>query len=210
MKNNIKTIIFALLLGIICSSILTIANFYMAPFREANEKAEEIMNLFVVLDVPFDSRADSKTLLEIFDTNIRLAEFEKLSLYEYVMQSNSEENVVGIAVFFTGSGLWGPVKGVLALEPNLVTIKGISFYQQEETPGLGGKIGSVAFQKQFIKKEIVSEDGEPGFIITKPGEASAKNAVDGISGASMTSNRVQVIIDALAKQLWEVQKQYVK
>ncbi len=207
MKKNIETIIFALLLGIICSSILIIANLYMAPFRDANAKAEEIMNLFAVLDVPFDPNADAKTLLEIFDNSIRITEFGELSVYEYL---NAEEKVVGTAVFFAGSGLWGPVKGVLALEPNLVTIKGVSFYQQEETPGLGGEIASAAFQKQFIKKELISEDGQPGFIVTKPGEARTKNAVDGISGASVTSSRVQVMIDALARQLSEVRTQYVK
>lgn len=210
MKNNIKTAIFAVVLGIVCSSILTVANFYMAPFREANEKAEEIMNLFTVLSVPYEPKANAKTLVEIFDNNIRHTEVGELSFYEYVKQSDDQESVMGIAVFFAGSGLWGPVKGVLALEPDLVTIKGIRFYQQEETPGLGGKIGSVEFQEQFINKKIISKDGEPEFMITKPGEAKAINEVDGISGASMTSDRVQVIIDTLARQLGEARKQYVK
>ncbi len=210
MKNNTKILIFAACLGIICSSILTAANFYMAPFREANEKAEEIINLFAVLSVPHEPQADANALVKIFDENIHSKTVEDVLLYEYVLQSSGVEKVAGIAVFFNGAGLWGPVKGVLALEPDLVTIKGISFYQQEETPGLGGKIGSPAFQKQFIKKKLISENGQPGFIIAKPGKASAINAVDGISGASMTSDSVQVMLDALAKQIGEVGKQYGK
>ncbi len=206
MKNNIRTIIFALLLGIVCSLILTLANFYMAPFREANAKAEEFMNLFGVLNVPFNAQDDAKTLVGIFDNNIRLTEVEGLEFYEYT--PNMTEDVKGIAVFFTGSGLWGPVKGVLALEPDVMTIQGIRFYQQEETPGLGGKIGSVEFQQQFVAKKLVSETDQPGFVVAKPGEATAPNAVDGISGASMTSNRVQVMLDTLAKHIGEAREQY--
>ncbi len=208
MKNNIKTIIFALLLGIVCSSILTLANFYMAPFREANAKAEEFMNLFGVLNVPFSAQDDAKTLVGIFDQNIRLTDAAGLELYEYI--PNQTEDVKGVAVFFTGSGLWGPVKGVLALEPDLTTIQGIRFYQQEETPGLGGKIGSSEFQQQFVAKKLVSETNQPGFVVAKAGEATAPNAVDGISGASMTSNRVQVMLDALAKHIGEAREQYAR
>jgi len=186
------------------------ANFYMAPFREANQKAEEFMNLFGVLNVPFSPQDDAKTLVKIFDNNIRATEVGDLTFYEYVPQSDTAETVKGIAVFFTGAGLWGPIKGVVALEPDLTTIQGIRFYQQEETPGLGGKIGSVEFQQQFAQKELVSDDNQAEFVVTKPGEAKAKNAVDGISGASMTSSRVQVIIDTLAKQVWEARKDYAQ
>jgi Na+-transporting NADH:ubiquinone oxidoreductase subunit C len=131
-----------------------------------------------------------------------------LTLYEKVTGSSDTGKPQLVAVPFTGPGLWGPIKGVMSLEPDLLTIREISFYQQEETPGLGGEIGSKWFQDQFKGKEIVSPAGEPGFHIRKPGNPLDENSVDGISGATMTSERVQSIIDNLAKDLYGERSDY--
>jgi Na+-transporting NADH:ubiquinone oxidoreductase subunit C len=105
---------------------------------------------------------------------------------------------------FTGPGLWGQIHGILALEPDLQTIRGVRFYRHEETPGLGGEISAAWFLEQFPGRKLVGEDGTPGFRIPKPGGAKgAPNAVDGISGATMTCDRVQDMLDGLAKQLAE-------
>ncbi|PKK96399.1 MAG: hypothetical protein CVV58_06550, partial [Tenericutes bacterium HGW-Tenericutes-3] len=57
-------------------------------------------------------------------------------------------------------GLWSTLYGYLALETDLKTIKGISFYKHAETPGLGGEIDKPEFQKNFYGKKILSESGE--------------------------------------------------
>ena len=153
---------------------------------------------------------DSKTLLEIFDRDVRIKKLGELALLEYVPASSNSPEPVAVAMPFSGMGVWGPMKGVLALEPDLRTIRGISFYQQEETPGLGGEIAAEWFQKQFVNKEIVSNAGEPGFRVLKPGAAPGKNEVDGITGATMTSNRVQLLLDNLAKSIGKERSAYVQ
>ena len=77
------------------------------------------------------------------------------------------------------------------------------FYQQEETPGLGGEIGSRWFQEQFEGKSIADAAGNPGFRIVKPGRPAGENAVEGISGATMTSDRVAAMLDRLGKAIAE-------
>ena len=93
---------------------------------------------------------------------------------------------MAVAVPFSGPGLWGGIEGVMALEPDLVTIRGVRFYKQEETPGLGGEIGSDTFQNQFAGKRMISPEGVAGFRIVKPGTGADVNSVDGISGATLT------------------------
>lgn len=210
MRDNIRTIVFAAVLGLVCSLLLVVMNTFTAPSRRANERAEEIQNFLYALEVPIDPRADSKALLEIYNENIRVKEMRGLSFYEYVPGKDPSAEPVAIAVPFSGAGLWGPIKGVLALEPDLITIRGIRFYKQEETPGLGGDIGSDWFQEKFEGKEIVSSAGEPGFVIVRAGEPSDKNSVDAITGATMTSDRVQKMLDELAKRLAEVRSNYGK
>ena len=46
-----------------------------------------------------------------------------------------------VAFEISGSGLWGPIRGIVAVLPDMKTIKGITIIYQEETPGLGGRIG---------------------------------------------------------------------
>jgi Na+-transporting NADH:ubiquinone oxidoreductase subunit C len=149
--------------------------------------------------VPEDS--SSQELLEVFEKNVRVQQMEGRQVYEYVPGSGSGGEAAAVAVPFSGMGLWGPIRGVLALEPDFTTIRGIRFYDQQETPGLGGEIGSQWFQDQFEGKRIISGEGEPGFEITEPGGSEAVNSVDGITGATMTSQRVEVILDDLAKEV---------
>ena len=73
------------------------------------------------------------------------------------------------------------------------TIRGITFYEQEETPGLGGEITAAWFREQFVGKSIIGADGKPGIIIRRGGEP-APNKVDAISGATLTCDKVQAML----------------
>ena len=201
MRDSVHTLVFAAVLAVVCALLLTAAGRFTRPYRIANEKAEEIRNFLDAFEVPVKKDAAAKELVDIFNKNIRVRQQGDFSLYEYVPAGSVASAPEAVAVPFSGAGLWGPIKGVLALEPDLQTIRGIRFYQQEETPGLGGEIGAEWFQAQFKDKRIVSDQGKPGFRIVNPGSPTDRNSVDGITGATMTSDRVAVILDALAKAL---------
>jgi Na+-transporting NADH:ubiquinone oxidoreductase subunit C len=192
-------LLFAAVTGAVCSVLLVGTTRFTAPYRDANVRAEEVLNLLGALGAPLDAKPRAAALLELFDRDVRIRKLEGLELYEYVPQGAARP--VGVAVPLAGMGLWGPVRGVLALEPDLKTIREVRFYQQEETPGLGGEIGSRWFQEQFSGKRIVSDDGKPGFRILKPGGATDSNSVDGITGATMTSARVAKILDDTSRAI---------
>ncbi|HUV07828.1 MAG TPA: FMN-binding protein [Spirochaetia bacterium] len=213
MRDSARVILFAAVLGIICAAMLVGATLFTAPYRTANEKAEEVRNFLSALDVPVDPSADAKTLLEVFNRDVTVRELGGLTFYEYRPKASggaSAGTPIAVAVPLTGMGLWGPINGVLSMEPDITTIRGIRFYQQEETPGLGGEIGADWFQKQFKGKRIVSNSGEAGFRILKPGGDADANSVDGISGATMTSVRVETMLSELAKRIQKVRREYVQ
>jgi len=87
-----------------------------------------------------------------------------------------------------GAGLWGPVWGYIAFADDFKTIIGAYFDHASETPGLGGKIkDDPAFRAQFTGKAIDYADEYP-FQIMKGGAPEGKvNAIDAITGATMTS-----------------------
>ena len=87
-----------------------------------------------------------------------------------------------------GAGLWGPVWGYVAFEPDCRTIAGAYFDHESETPGLGAKIKDEAwFREKFSGRQVAF--GQPVlFNLSKNAEATGSaNAVDAITGATMTS-----------------------
>ena len=67
------------------------------------------------------------------------------------------------------------------------TIKGITYYDHGETPGLGGEIENPAWQALFKDKKLFGEDGMPALRVIK-GHApeGSEHDIDGLSGATLT------------------------
>lgn len=204
MNNTTKTLIFAAGLGIVCSALLTGTGLITTPKRQANEKAEQIRNYLEALNVPLAVDASPAELIHAFKQKVTPVKYGNLELFEY--RPDPTGPVESIAVAFTGPGVWGPIEGVMALEPDLQTIRGVRFFKQEETPGLGAEIASESFLKLFKGRKIVARDGRPGFRIRKAGSLDDQNVVDAITGATMTSDRVEAMLTALAVKLQEKQR----
>jgi len=200
-KNNIYTLFYAGVLGTVCSLLLTAAASFTKPYQEANKEAEKNRNILGVLQVPYPSESSSQELVKIYKDNVRQEQKGALAIYRYVPPQDSG-NKETVAVAFEGPGLWGPVKGFLALGSDMRTIRGVTFYEQEETPGLGGEIAAGWFREQFVGKSIVDQAGNPGIIISSS-EGQAPNKVDAISGATMTCDKVQAMLNEAIKGIVE-------
>ncbi len=193
MKGNVYTLCYAAVLGGVCAFLLTAAASFTAPYKAANEEAEEVLNILSALKVPFDEGASSQDLLEVFKTNVRAESGDDIELFVYSPQE-ADGKTEAVVLRFEGPGLWGQVKGFLALESDMRTIRGLTFYHHEETPGLGGEISADWFGEQFIGKSIVDASGKGGIVIRMGGNL-ANNEVDGITGATMTCDKVQEMIN---------------
>ncbi|MBB6481206.1 FMN-binding protein [Spirochaeta isovalerica] len=95
---------------------------------------------------------------------------------------------------FQGSGLWGTITGVLGMDADFSRIVGMEILSHSETPGLGGRIDEAWFKDQFKGEYAVD-----GIVIRKgggKGDTDKDNGeVDGITGASRTSDSLQQIIN---------------
>ena len=119
-----------------------------------------------------------------------LADRKKLPLF--VWKENGE--VLKYAFPISGKGLWSTIYGYLALEKDLSTVKGVTFFRHGETPGLGGECEKQWFQDNFKGKQLIV-DGKPQFEVVKGKVADRfpqgnNHAVDGISGATITGNGI--------------------
>jgi Na+-transporting NADH:ubiquinone oxidoreductase subunit C len=201
MKGSLYTLCYAAVLGTTCALLLAGVDQITGPYKRANARAERILNILTVLKVPLVEPISPRQTLEIFETNVREEKIGALIAYSYADPSNPEAGAVALG--FQGQGLWGPIKGFLALRPDMKTIQGITIYEQEETPGLGAEIASAWFKDQFKGKSIFGTDGKPGIYIKQGGGAETQNEVDAITGATMTCEKLQSILNGVIEQLAE-------
>jgi Na+-transporting NADH:ubiquinone oxidoreductase subunit C len=199
-KRSLYTLSYAGVLGAVCALLLTAAASFTAPYKAANAKAEEVLNILTALKVPFQSNVPPTELVEIFNTNISEQSRGDITVYVY-SPPQAKGQIHAVAVRFSGPGLWGPIKGFMAMEPDMKTIRGITFYEQEETPGLGGKIVSSWFREQFSGKSILDETGKAGISIRGGGGELAPNEVHAITGATMTCDKVEAMLNAVIKDI---------
>lgn len=195
-RGSLYTLGYAAVLGLVCALILSAVDGFTATRKAANARAEEVRNILAVLDVPVEAGAEPQELLRVFEENVVEEERGTRAFYSY------EHPVEGLlrAVRFAGPGLWGPVEGFLCFEEDMRTIFAVTFYRQEETPGLGGEISSSAFTDQFEGLSAVGPDGSPGIRVVGDG-ADDINEVDAISGATMTSDKVEDMLNRTLEEM---------
>lgn len=99
-----------------------------------------------------------------------------------------------------GNGLWDAIWGYIALNEDMKTIYGVYFDHKAETPGLGANIVEGYFRDDFQGEHIYDEKGVfKGVEVSKSNndpnnERKEDNAVDALSGATITGNGVADMI----------------
>lgn len=99
------------------------------------------------------------------------------------------------AAYFAGPGLWGTIEGFLAVRSDFSQIVGIEILSDTETPGLGARINEAWFKNQFRGETIPAS----GITVRQlPGDGDANKSdglIDGITGATRTSDSMQAIVN---------------
>lgn len=107
----------------------------------------------------------------------------------YLVRNDAGE-VSRIILPVHGSGLWDLMYGFLAVDADGQTVRELIYYQQKETPGLGGEVQNPAWQDKWDGKELY-ENGEVAIRVVKNANPSNPHTIDALSGATLTSNGVE-------------------
>jgi Na+-transporting NADH:ubiquinone oxidoreductase subunit C len=117
---------------------------------------------------------------------------EKYSLVHLVKSDAGEIEQFVLPV--RGLGLWGTLYGFVAIDSDLRTIRGLTFYEHGETPGLGGEVDNPSWKEKWKGKLLFDDGGDIRIQVSKgtvePGSPQATYQVDGLSGATITSRGV--------------------
>jgi Na+-transporting NADH:ubiquinone oxidoreductase subunit C len=114
-----------------------------------------------------------------------------------VYQRVEDGDVLSIILPVEGKGLWSTLYGFIALAPDTRTIKGITFYEHGETPGLGGEVDNPSWKALWPGRKAYDEDWEPAIEVIKGLAGPVEQdpySVDGLSGSTLTSRGVTNLV----------------
>lgn len=113
----------------------------------------------------------------------------------YLVKDGAKASQVVIPV--EGLGLYGTLYGFLALERDTTTIRGLSFYENRETPGLGAEVDNPKWKALWPGRKAYDDNWKPRIALVKgtagPPEQDP-HRVDALAGATLTSNGVSRLL----------------
>ena len=179
MNQNIKMILFVVILGTITSVLLIGMDILTKDRIIANEEALLKSAVLNANEVSYTFT----NIHDIFAEEVEVIESEGLTLYLHTESGN-------VSYVFEGGGVWGPIIGMITLAPDFETIVQITILQQEETPGLGGIVADPLYLANFVGIKMV-----PTIEINKDPAPNKENEVDAITGATRTSSSFERILN---------------
>ena len=200
MKQYTKMLTFVFIMGFLTSLVFVGMDALTAERIEANKDAAIYSAVLSHNEISFNSG----NLADVFNENSTVEEviYEGQTLSFYINEANG--NVSFMYGVFALGGLWGPLRGVITLESDFQTIVNVTVLEEQETPGLGGKVKNRDFLDQFIGLVLIPELDRP-VEVNKDAAANEANEVDEISGATGTSTAFERLLNdsyQIYRDLW--------
>lgn len=184
-KSLLYSVVYMLVLAAVLTFFLALINQQTKALVERNAKLKEERGLLYVLGIENDGTPDD--VVKKIEENVEEtgSTFNDQPVYVY----KEGDEIKAYAFTVKGSGLWGPIEGIIGVSPDFKETTGIEFLDQSETPGLGGRISENQYKEQYRGAEV--ED--------------IRGSVDAISGATGTSNAVYRLVDSNISEFIESQ-----
>lgn len=181
-------VVFMIIITIIFIGIL--ATFYQLSFAKVQKYREMQLKKMVmsVFELPIQN------VEKDFSKYIITREMEDLMYYE----SRTDSILLGYCFPISGSGLWGTIHALLAVTPDFKKVINIEIVDQNETPGLGGRITESWFKDQFKGKTLINNNVLNNFVLIPENETAKDNEINQITGATASS---KALVDMIYKDV---------
>lgn len=190
MKQNLKMLVFVLILGILTSGLLVGMDALTRDRIVQNELAQLKGAILDANEVSYNFG----NIHDVFAEEVEVIEVGDLVFYQHKTTNN-------VSYEYTGGGVWGPISGIVTLSADFETIVAIAVLEQQETPGLGGIIAEAKYLANFVGIKMI-----PTLEINKDSSTNKENEIDAITGATRTSESFEIIMNdnyAVYKAAWE-------
>nr|WP_314266407.1 Na(+)-translocating NADH-quinone reductase subunit C [uncultured Moellerella sp.] len=159
-----------------------------------NFKTEELSDSLAKYDLNDELRSDETSIALSPQEDIAKIRRRANSAEIYFVKDEAGK-VSEVILPVYGSGLWSVMYAFVAVDIDGVTVRGFTYYAHGETPGLGGEIENPQWSGQWIGKKLFNEQGVAAIKIVRSGASDNPYGIDGLSGATLTTNGVQHTFD---------------
>lgn len=189
LKVSIKTMVFMLICSVVC--VGGISSAFVATKQRIKLNQEMVKYQSVLSAAGMQIPSSPEEVQKLYKDNVEEIK-DQNEIIKYFKLKDGR-----YAINCSGTGLWGPIRGVLGVDPSLTKIEGIAFTYQNETPGLGGRIEESWFKVQFRGKMVPLK-------IAPLGNKPTDHEFDAITGATITSAAVRDMINKTVKEAPEI------
>jgi len=169
----------------------------LGPLIEANkinETLQKVPEMVLGADKAAEATKNKKELA-VEPLTIEVEKNNRKVFYNVFEARHPDGKAAGWVAKAIGQGYADKIELLLGIDPALKTITGLFVLDQKETPGLGNKIITEEWRKQFLNKKT-----ETPLSVTKEG-AKAAHEIDAVTGATISSRAVCSIINTMIKDL---------
>ena len=205
MRKRLFSVLYMFLITLCFTSMVSGIKFLNEERIERNQRVKLQRIILKVLDISGDEGSSEEDLVRMFEKRVRGIQVKGKTLYAAYQKDG--RTLKGYAFPVGGPGFWGPIYGMVAVDPKASQILGISFYKHSETPGLGGRMTESWFTDQFagLKLEPINEDRKI-FFLRPAGTPQGPNDLDAITGATQTSRAIETFLNQelkrFLKEVW--------
>jgi len=192
MSKRIMIVVFTVLVTVVFVSPISLVYLVTRSTVELNEQVFLLRSVLYAAGLPVPPTAAEISAL--FDARV---EEKTGSGGSYYLVKDESGEPSGYVFLQNGPGLWGEITATVGFDARLERLTGVDFLKQNETPGLGARIGESWFREQFRGKR-------GPFSTVAEGEPTAENQFDAVSGATLTSNFVKDLLNAAVKQVGDL------
>ncbi len=200
-NSNVYIVVYSTVMVVAVALLLAVAALSLQKRQYANELNEKKQSILASLSAT-DRNYDEFIEARVLDAEGRTVEggdvFALLNDLQGAFDAGEfpifEAQDGRVVIPVTGSGLWGPIWGYVALENDMNTVAGIVMAHKGETPGLGAEIATEKYQSQFVGKTIFEGDEFVSVSLRKGGAKDTAHEVDAITGGTKTSDGVTAML----------------
>ena len=188
----IKNILFIFVIAFFFAGLTSGVNMALTKRIQLNEETRTSRQLLEVLGIHFPPGSTPEAIRQIESKRVKSTKIGQ----DYVYAAFDEKGVIERYAFpISGRGLWGPIHGLVSLNNSLSKVDGLIFTSHSETPGLGARIDEKWFRDQFKGIDVSKGSSQEKFVSFQLGGKESSNRLDAITGATITSNSVQNILN---------------
>lgn len=226
-NSNSYTLIYAAIIVVVVAFLLAFVSQSLKPIQNTNVALDKKKQILAALNIEGLSNEESAAKYSevvvadaIIDAEnntiekgeqggekagfkLNSADFKEGRLALYICKVDGEDKYV-IPVY--GMGLWGAIRGFIAINADRNTLYGAYFNHDSETAGLGAEIkDSKAWRSQFKGKHLFAGEDTENVALAVKKKSDVKDPsteCDAVTGATLTSDGVSLMLqDCLQKYI---------